>query len=196
MTHDKVAHAYESRAVDVEELLGATVSSSDPDRNLIEPWAATVQGSILDVGSGTGRWTGHLATLGYDAEGLEPAHRLVARARDLHPGVTFHHGSIGQLADMRRRWDGMLAWYSVIHMGIQHLPQALDQLRAALADDGTLLMSFFSGPALESLPHPVAPAFLWPMDQMTHALEIAGFKVLDQHWAPSAPHAYILAKAA
>lgn len=53
MTNDDVAKAYGSQSVHVEQLLGTEVAVADPDRNIIEPWAATVKGAILDVGSST-----------------------------------------------------------------------------------------------------------------------------------------------
>lgn len=195
MTNDDVAKAYGSQSVHVEQLLGTEVAAADPDRNIIEPWAATVKGSILDVGSGTGRWTGHLATRGHDIEGLEPVEQLVDLARKNYPWIMFHRGSVNELADTDHRWAGLLAWYSVIHMGPEELPEALSVLRGVLQDDGTLLMSFFSGTTFMPFNHPVATAYLWPMDDMTLALETAGLSVVDQHWEPNAPHAHIIATA-
>ncbi|WP_233722101.1 hypothetical protein [Nesterenkonia massiliensis] len=50
-----MADAYGSPEVDIEGILGAEISPDDPDRAVIEPWAAAVDGPILDVGAGTGR---------------------------------------------------------------------------------------------------------------------------------------------
>lgn len=191
---DEVKKAYGSAAVDVEHILGATVMASDPDRAVIEPWAQTVAGPILDVGSGIGRWTGHLAKLGYEVSGLEPVERFVNSSRRSYPSVTFHHGSIQDLAESKDRWTGILAWYSLIHMGPDELPEALAILGHVLEKHGTLLMSFFSGPDLVPFNHPVATAYRWPMADMRRVLNDAGFEVIAQHWDPSAPHAYITAK--
>ena len=176
-------------------LLGTVVSESDPDRAVIEPWAATVNGPILDVGSGTGRWSGRLAQLGHDVSGLEPVESLVQLSRRTFPGVRFHRGWIADLAGSEQRWAGILAWYSLIHLDAQQLPAALAILRGVLEDNGTLLMSFFSGPRLMPFEHPVAPAYLWPMDAMRRALVAARFQVTDQHWDPARPHAMISARA-
>lgn len=62
-TVGRVEEAYGSPSIDVEGMLGTSISPSDPDRVVIEQWARSVDGRILDVGSGTGRWTGHLARL-------------------------------------------------------------------------------------------------------------------------------------
>lgn len=61
---DEVERAYGSETTPVEHILGREVTPDDPAPQVIEPWAATVSGPILDGGSGTGRWTGHLANLG------------------------------------------------------------------------------------------------------------------------------------
>src|SRR5699024_6626643 len=113
---DDVSKAYSSPTFDADRMLGATVSANDPDRRLIEPWARNIDGAILDVGAGMGRWAGHLAGLGHEVEGLEPATRLVELARRTHPSVTFHQGAIADLSGFSKRWAGLLAWYSLIHM--------------------------------------------------------------------------------
>ena len=119
---DEISKAYGLASKDVEDLLGRVISPDDPDRAIIEPWAQTVAGPILDVGSGTGRWTGHLTSLGYDISGLEPAERLIDMARQTHPAVQFCHGSIhdlsqktwidlfGDMIGKPKRADEILTW--------------------------------------------------------------------------------------
>lgn len=191
---DEIAKAYDSETGPAEELLGLVVSPEDPDRQVIEPWAAAVGGPILDVGSGTGRWTGHLANLGHEVTGLEPAERLIRLARTTHPRVRFLQGTISDLEETPARWAGILAWYSVIHMGPAELSHALRTLRSVLASDGTMLISFFSGPEEETFAHPVATAYRWPMSAMKDTLSEAGFEIIAQHWDLRAPHAYVIAR--
>lgn len=192
---DEIEKAYGSETLPVEHILGTQVASDDPDRQIIEPWAATVSGPILDVGSGTGRWAGHLATLGHDITGLEPAERLIRIAQEQHPAAHFRHGSIADLEHTDQRWAGILAWYSIIHMGPAELHDALTTLRTVLEPNGTLLMSFFSGPAQQAFAHPVATAYRWPMPEMVSILDDVGFEVTVQHWDAQAPHAYLIARA-
>ncbi len=191
MANDDLEAAYGSPQV--LHLLGAVVAESDPDRAIIEPWAAAIKGPILDIGSGTGRWTGHLAQRGHDVSGLEPVESLVQLSRQTFPGVSFRHGSIADLAGSEQRWAGILAWYSLIHLDAQQLPAALAILRGVLEENGTLLMSFFSGPRLMPFNHPVATAYLWPMDNMKRALVATRFQVTAQHRDPATPHAMITA---
>lgn len=194
MMEEVVLHAYGARAPAVVALLGTDVSPADPDRALIESWASSVDGWILDVGAGTGRWTGHLAALGHDIEGLEPVPELLAVARDSHPTVPFREQTIADLAESDEQWPGILAWYSLIHMDPDALVSALDVLQGALAPGGTLLLSHFTGPTPAALPHPVAVAHRVPPQSMAAAVTAAGLEVLHQQAAPAGAHGVILAR--
>ena len=191
---DEITQAYRTKAPGLADMLGTEVSSQDPGRGVVESWAKTVPGRILDVGAGTGRWTGHLAALGHDIEGLEPVDRFVELARQAHPAVPFRHGSLADLAESQERWSGILAWYSLIHLDPDQLPAALSTLRSALEDGGSLLLSFFSGPRLEAFRHPATTAYRWPITAMARALESAGYEVTDQQQHPRDPHATITAR--
>lgn len=195
VTTDHVIEAYGSRVRGLADMLGATASAGDPDRAVIESWADTVSGRILDVGAGTGRWSGHLAGLGRDIEGLEPVEQFVDIARRAHPEVAFRLGPLADLAGLEDRWAGILAWYSLIHLEPDGLPGALAVLRGVVEEGGSILISFFSGPRLEAFDHPVATAYLWPMESFGRVLEQAGFQVLDGYWDPRAPYAYVTARA-
>ena len=195
MARDEVTQAYSARAAGLVDILGAVVSPDDPDRGVIEPWAESVSGRILDVGAGTGRWSGHLARLGHDVDGLEPVDHFVEIARRAHPAVTFRHAALADLVGSGDRWSGILAWYSLIHFGPDELPTALATLREVLEDDGSLLVSFFAGPRLEAIHHPATTAYRWPMQDMIRALEQAGFEVTGHQWHPQGLHAHITARA-
>ncbi|QGU05771.1 hypothetical protein [Corynebacterium comes] len=75
------------------------------------------------------------------------------------------------------------------------MPDALDDLRAITQHHGSLLISFFAGSEIEQVPHPVAPAWCWPLSEMTLALERAGFEVTDSRWEPGSLYAYVEARA-
>lgn len=181
MPQDNVVSAYGARAQSLALMLGTEVYAGDPDLAVVEPWAASLSGKILDVGSGTGRWSGHLAGLGHDVEGLEPAEELVQVAREAHPSVPFRHASIADLDGSRehpgKKWAGILAWYSLIHLTPDELTAALDTLYHALDEGGSMLVSFFTGPDVALIEHPVAPAYRWPVDYMGDSLTHAGFTV-------------------
>lgn len=181
-------------------MLGTVVSSADPDRAVIEHWAGTVRGPILDVGSGTGRWAGHLATLGYSIEGLEPVAELVGIARRAHPAVAFRQASIADLAETADTgdsplWSGILAWYSLIHLRPEEMPEAATTLRRILVDGGSMLVAFFAGPRLEAFDHPGSRAYRWPVETMAEVLAGADFAITAQRTHPGGLHACLIATA-
>lgn len=194
MSTDAVRNAYGSRARELAAVLGTHVAPTDPDRAIIEPWADGVPGRILDVGSGTGRWAGHLAARGHEVEGLEPVEEFVGIARRAHPTVTFHRGSIADLAGAGRRWSGILAWYSLIHLTPDELPDALATLRELLSDDGGMLLSVFTGPRVEAFRHPGSPAYRWPVDTLAGLLEASGFTVTGERVHDGGQHASLSAR--
>lgn len=196
MTYEDIPSAYVARAEVLAGVLGREVAPDDPDREVIEAWAGGVPGRILDVGSGTGRWAGHLAALGHTVDGIEPSGPFVDMARESFPTVAFRHGAISDLDGTQERWAGLLAWYSLIHMDGQELPVALATLHRVLEADGQLLLSFFTGPCHGPFAHPAATAYLWPMDCMVTALERAGFRVTGRRTQPGAPHAVVTARSA
>lgn len=193
---DDVSGAYGARFAQITDMLGTTVQPMDPDRAVIEPWAKTVGGRILDVGSGTGRWSGHLAGLGYDIEGIDPAEQFVEVARRAHPAVAFRVAAVDDLAGSDERWAGILSWYSLIHLEPDSVRGALRVLRDVLEDEGSILLSFFSGPRIELIDHPVAPAYRWPVAGMSEALSEADFQVLNRHGSDRSQHAAITARVA
>lgn len=196
MTYEDIPSAYVARAEVLAGVLGREVAPDDPDREVIEAWAGGVPGRILDVGSGTGRWAGHLAALGHTVDGIEPSGPFVDMARESFPTVAFRHGAISDLDGTEERWAGLLAWYSLIHMDGQELPVALATLHRVLEAGGQLLLSFFTGPCHGPFAHPAATAYLWPMDGMVTALERAGFRVTGRRTQPGAPHAVVTARSA
>lgn len=189
----RVGSAYDTHAVVVTDMLGTTVHRDDPDRAVIEQWADGVSGRILDIGSGTGRWTGHLAGLGHEVVGVDPSEKFVEIARRAHPGVPFRTAAVHDLAESHERWAGFLAWYSLIHLDADDLRTALSVLHDRLEEGGSVLLSYFSGPRSEPFHHPVAPAYRWSAAAIAEALSDAGFRVLDHHRGNSAEHAAITA---
>lgn len=191
---DDAVQGYASQAEGLAAMLGASVSAEDPDRQVIEPWAQTVTGRILDVGSGTGRWSGHLASLGHDIEGIEPVEQFLQISRSAHPGVSFTRAVVADLHGADQQWAGLLAWYSLIHLDPGQLAGALTTLRGALEPDGTMLLSFFTGPRLQRFNHPAAAAYRWPVEDMAQLLEAAGFDVVAGEADPADVHAWVISR--
>ena len=170
---------YAAQAGAYIEQLGSMDAVAEPDRALVERWARTVDGTILDAGCGPGHWTGHLAGLGHDVVGLDPVEEFVEHARRAHPGVPFREGSFEDLPD-GRSYGGILAWYSLIHLDPGEVPEVLARFRDTLPYGGSVLLGFFTADEPAPFGHLVAPAWVWPVEEMARTLEGAGFEVVHR----------------
>jgi SAM-dependent methyltransferase len=122
------------------------------DRALLTVFAEQVrqvgpgQGRVLDVGCGPGHVTAFVAGLGLNAAGLDLSEAMIAQARQRHPDLPFSVGSMTALPDCDGSQDGLVSFYSLIHMiEDADLRAALGQYRRVLADDGLLLLAVHAG---------------------------------------------------
>ncbi len=122
---------------------------------------------------------------------------FIETAKQYCPEARFSVGSMEQMPTPDHSLAGILAWYSVIHTPPAGLSQVLDEFARCLKPGGSLLLGFFAGPAGESFPHAVTPAYFWSVEEMSALLQEAGFSIVSTHSRadPGArPHAAIVAK--
>src|SRR5579863_8675480 len=101
---------------------------------------------VWDLGCGPGHVTAFLAGLGLDAAGVDLSDGMVAQARARHPGLEFRRGSMTALPSGDGEWDGLVSFYSLIHMiDDADLRAALAEYRRVLADQGLLLLAVHAG---------------------------------------------------
>ncbi|KRC61646.1 SAM-dependent methyltransferase [Agromyces sp. Root81] len=193
----EVRDAYAGRAEEYISLFGSVDDAHELDRALVSRWAERVDGPVLDAGCGPGQWTDHLMRLGHDVEGVDLVPAFVARARDRFPEVPFRVASFDDLGVPDASLDGILAWYSLIHLAPARVPAALDEFARCIRPGGSLLLGFFDGARVEPFPHKVVTAYFWPPSAMAERLEAAGFTVEEVHTRTDPgvrPHAAMIAR--
>jgi len=192
----RVVAAYDDRADEYAEVLGSMDAVHPEDRTLVEDWADTTHGLLLDVGCGPGHWTAHLHRRGRAVIGIEPVPRFVELARAAAPEVDFRTGTIEATGLSDGGVGGVLSWYSLVHHRPDRVPVALAECRRILAPGGGLLVGFFEGPTLEPFDHAVTTAHRWPVERMVAAIEDAGLTVDAVHRRSddgARPHAAVVA---
>jgi SAM-dependent methyltransferase len=108
--------------------------------------AGTGRPRAWDIGCGPGHVTAFLAGLGLDAAGIDLSDRMVAQARARHPDLEFSAGSMTALPAPDGSWDGLVSFYSLIHMiDDADVRTALAEFRRVLADGGLLLLAVHAG---------------------------------------------------
>ena len=119
------------------------------DRAVIGGFAGLVSQTgnrlIADVGCGTGATTTLFGEFGVDTIGIDLSPNMIAEARRRHPGVGFHVGSMTDLPFDDNRFGGLCAWYSIIHIPDDALPQVFSEFRRVLRPGGFALIAFQVG---------------------------------------------------
>jgi SAM-dependent methyltransferase len=116
------------------------------DRAMLTGFAGLVnRGVVADIGCGTGATSRMLADAGLDVAGIDLSPNMIAVARRLNPDLRFHVGSMTSLDFDDGHLDGICAWYSVIHIPDDQLPQVFSEFRRVLRPGGWLLMAFQVG---------------------------------------------------
>ncbi|SEE31928.1 Methyltransferase domain-containing protein [Arthrobacter alpinus] len=196
MTDSHVQQAYAERASEYTAILGTVDDMHELDRKRIGQWAQQIRGRIIDAGCGPGHWTDFLHQRGADISGVDLVPEFIESARLRFPDVSFRVSSLRTLDEADGSLNGVLAWYSLIHLPPAELPSVLSELARVLSPQGHLLVGFFDGEPAEPFDHAVAPAYYWSVDQMSSLVHAAGFAVIDteaRQDSGSRPHAAISA---
>lgn len=173
--------SYSARAAEYIAALGSTDDMDPVDISLITEWGRNISGPILDAGSGPGHWTDFLRRLGCDVRGLDMVPDFIASARQRFPHSTFDSGNFLDMPFESSRFNGILAWYSLIHMQPDTRELALHELARVLKPTGTLLIGGFLGPQDTPFNHAITEAFYWSEKGLTRDLESTGFHVISTH---------------
>ncbi|MEU6535150.1 class I SAM-dependent methyltransferase [Streptomyces sp. NPDC047000] len=125
---------------------------------------------VADIGSGPGYVTARLAGLGLPVFGVDVSPQMVATAREAHPELRFHVGSMTALDLPDGTLGGVLALYSTIHVPDRHLPSAFAEFHRVLVPGGYVLLAF------QTVPEDSGERHVHLDERYGHAIS------LDYHW--------------
>ncbi|MFI5683651.1 class I SAM-dependent DNA methyltransferase [Streptomyces sp. NPDC051636] len=138
-SYDAIAKEYADRFPD-------GLAFNPLDRALVTAFAELVRANapapVADLGSGPGYVTARLHDLGVPVFGVDLSPRMVALAREAHPHLRFHVGSMTSLDLPDGTLGGILALYSIIHVPDDHLPTAFAEFHRTLVPGGHVLLAF------------------------------------------------------
>jgi ubiquinone/menaquinone biosynthesis C-methylase UbiE len=144
--------SYDAVAGSYAEAMSDELRHKPLDRALLTAFAEQVgqvgrgEGRVWDIGCGPGHVTAFLAGLGLNAAGLDLSDAMIAQARKRHPDLEFSTGSMTALPAPDGSRDGLVSFYSLIHMiDDADLHAALTEYRRVLAPGGLLLLAVHAG---------------------------------------------------
>jgi SAM-dependent methyltransferase len=161
--------AYDIVAADYAEQFRAELAAKPLDRALLAGFAELVRtagvGPVADLGCGPGNVTAHLHALGLSTFGVDLSPEMVAVARRAHPGLRFDEGSMTALDVPDHSLGGIVAYYSIINIPEERLPEIFAEFHRVLAPGGHLLLAFQVGDEqvhrTEAFGHDISLVFHW-----------------------------------
>ena len=144
---DTTREGYDLTATEYAERFHHQLQDRPLDRAMLTGFAglAGPDAIIADVGCGTGATSRMLADIGMDVVGIDLSPNMIATARRLNPGLHFQVGSMTSLDFEDGLFDGICAWYSVIHIPDELLPRVFSEFHRVLRPDGVALVAFQVG---------------------------------------------------
>jgi SAM-dependent methyltransferase len=183
----RTRESYDELAATYTERLFTELAGKPLDRHLLNRLAEDVRGHglVADLGCGPGHVARYLHDQGVRMLGIDLSPRMIDSARQRSPDIEFRVGDMRALDLPDGALAGIVAFYSLIHIGEPEMGATLRELRRVLAPGGLLLVAFHIGEETvhrdELWGHPVSLdfRFLMPSPMVARLIE-AGFVVLER----------------
>lgn len=143
-SQDGIGHANDFYEDYAQSYADRTLNAAAPplfDRFVAE---LTLPSRVLDLGCGGGRELRSLARLGHDCLGVDLSPRLAAIA-EARSGMPVLVADMRSLQFRPRRFDGVIAIASLLHLDDQDRDRLLSQIASWLAPDGLFLVTMKVG---------------------------------------------------
>ncbi|AMM22402.1 hypothetical protein AX769_12425 [Frondihabitans sp. PAMC 28766] len=180
--------AYDTVAASYAQLLPDVAFEAPLDLAMIADFVEELPrgAQVLDAGCGAGRMLTLLADLepSLVLTGADLSPGMVAQARSSHPGVAMIEAANASLPFPDGEFDGILAWYSIIHTQPGELGPVVSEFRRVLRSGGVVLLGFQAGTGVHersgAYGHEVGllRSYLHETDAVATRLERSGFRIL------------------
>jgi SAM-dependent methyltransferase len=138
-SYDRVADEYTRHIFD-------ELRNKPLDQELLRRFAADVgSGQVCDMGCGPGHVAHYLHGAGVTVFGLDLSNGMLEQARKLNPDIHFMEGNMLGLELTDKSLAGIVAFYSIVHLPQESLPQVFREMERVLRPGGRLLLAFHMG---------------------------------------------------
>ena len=148
MDNGRIISCYNSTANAYAAELFDELSHKPLDRLLLKQFAEENKdrGKMIDLGCGPGQTTRFLADNGVtDILGTDISPGMIAKARELSPGLEFQIADMLQLDFPDGHFAAALAFYAIVHFDNNQLAAAFAEIHRVLQASGRFLFSFHIG---------------------------------------------------
>jgi ubiquinone/menaquinone biosynthesis C-methylase UbiE len=154
------------------------------DREVLDRFAETIgeRSQVLEIGCGPGHIARYMQDRGPIMRGIDLSQEMVNCARGLNPDIPFVQGDMLALNLPGASLDGIVCFYTIIHLKREDVTHALQEMNRVLRPGGRLLLSFHAGEGElhreEWYAKPVSIfVTLFETDEMAQYLRSAGFEI-------------------
>lgn len=180
-----IQSSYDSAASAYAEHLFNELESKPLDRHLLNRFAEEIgSGRVADLGCGPGHVTKYLSERGVGAYGIDLSPEMIRVAKTLCPDVKFETGDMTSLKVDDASLDGIVSFYSIVHLGGGRLTKVFTEWRRVVKAGGLILVAFHIGTESRHVDDLWGSAVsldfqFHETDGVTQALNAAGFEVLE-----------------
>ena len=147
------------------------------------------QGSVLEIGCGTGNEAILLHRLGYDYVGLDLSLGMLSVAQERSPEANFVCQDL-RSPGFARPFDGLVAFASLLHLEKDELVPALNTLRQQIRSGGIGLITLKEGEGTEIDSKGRFYSY-YNSTELADALDLSGFEILDITLHPEKGHDFL-----
>lgn len=181
---EKMRVSYDTIAAEYANRIYTELKNKPFDRQLLDHFADDVRmfGPVCDIGCGPAHIARYLFDRGVNVFGLDLSAGMLHEAKRLNPNIDFIQGSMFALGLGSDTLGGIAAFYSIIHLGREHVVATLSEMRRVLKRRGSLLLAFHLGEDVIQVTdfhdHPVDfEATLFRIEEMTGYAKAAGLNL-------------------
>jgi ubiquinone/menaquinone biosynthesis C-methylase UbiE len=144
---DAIQTSYDRVADEYARHIFSELKHKPLDRELLTRFATAVKGKgeVCDMGCGPGHIARHLHDAGAHVFGLDLSLGMLEQARRLNPDIPFRQGNMLALDLPDASLAGIAAFYAIVNLPRESLPQVFREMARVLQPGGLLLLGFHIG---------------------------------------------------
>jgi len=182
-TRDSLLYSYNQAADVYTDAFYHELQKKPFDLNLLNQFKnqLTTGSRVCDLGCGPGHVTAYLAHIGLEPTGLDLSKNMICIAKEKNPSIPFETGDMMNLSFPDKIFNGITAFYSIIHTEPGLLGNIFNEMYRVLASEGILLITCHVGTGEIQMDNWFEQGvkyhcYLHRPEELTKELSMAGFK--------------------